>query len=109
MKTTGAREVEVMVVEVCRCWTRPTRSGIGTGIRLCGDSSAAASVALPWVVSMASVAPAAGSVAVAAAAVIAVGVVAVAAAGAVTAVGVVVAAAAEAVADDGAVAEETPL
>lgn len=99
MKTIGAREVEVMVVEVCRCWTRPTRSGIGTGIRLCGDSSAAASVALPWVVSMASVAPAAGSV-----------VVAVAAAGAVTAVGVVVvAAAAEAVADDGAVVEETPL
>lgn len=99
MKTIGAREVEVMVVEVCRCWTRPTRSGIGTGIRLCGGSSAAASVALPWVVSMASVAPAAGSVAVvvaAAAVVIAVGV-------------VVVAAAAEAVADDGAVAEETPL
>lgn len=68
MKTIGAREVEVMVVEVCRCWRRPTRSGIGTWIRLCGGSSAEASVVLPWAVSMASVAPVVDDVAAAAAA-----------------------------------------
>lgn len=68
MKTIGAREVEVMVVEVCRCWRRLTRSGIGTWIRLCGGSSAEASVVLPWAVSMASVAPVVDDVAAAAAA-----------------------------------------
>lgn len=107
MKTTGAREVEVMVVEVCRCWRRPTRSGIGTGIRLCGGSSAAASVALPWVVSMASVAPAVDD---AAAAVVAVAAVDVAA---IVVVGVAAAAAAvavvAAVVADGAAVEETHL
>lgn len=46
-----------MVAEVYWCWRRPTRSGIGTGSRLCGGSSAEASVELPWAVSMASVAP----------------------------------------------------
>lgn len=66
MKTIGAREVEVMVVEVCRCWRRLTRSGIGTWIRLCGGSSAEASVVLPWAVSMASVAPVVDDVAAAA-------------------------------------------
>lgn len=75
MKTIGAREVEVMVVEVCRCWRRLTRSGIGTWIRLCGGSSAEASVVLPWVVSMASVAPVVDDVAAAAATGVAVAIV----------------------------------
>lgn len=75
MKTIGAREVEVMVVEVCRCWRRPTRSGIGTWIRLCGGSSVEASVVLPWAVSMASVAPVVDDVAAAAATGVAVAIV----------------------------------
>lgn len=75
MKTIGAREVEVMVVEVCRCWRRPTRSGIGTWIRLCGGSSAEASVVLPWAVSMASAAPVVDDVVAAAATGVAVAIV----------------------------------
>lgn len=65
MRMIDAKEVEVMVVEVCRYWRRLTRSGIGTLTRLCGGSSAVASVALPWVVSMASVAPVVDDVAAA--------------------------------------------
>lgn len=70
MRTTGAREVEVMVVGADR-WTTPRTPGTGTPTRLCGGSLAAASVELPWVVSSASVAqaeaPGDGTVAAAAA------------------------------------------